>query len=232
MKIARCTPSRGLIHSRTEETAEWGRMYAEAQEYVWRSFFSHDLPIPGCFNAVCEEAYLWGADLFWILEEDVRPALYAFSEMFETIASNEADVAVVDYPMDDPGSGKISWGVIRDGAGQIAWARTGCILFKRACLEALPKPWFSTRGRLVEPGTVTWQGPETGGYGCDIGFTHQLTQLGFRFVEVEAICDHLRVVEMGQRGVNAGCHHVEALPAPEREPTTPPRRAINGSFDR
>lgn len=222
MKIARCTPSRGLIHSRTEEMAEMARMAAEAHGNVWRSFFTHDLPIPDCFNRVCRNAYDWGADLFWILEEDIQLS-YAIADLMGAIADG-ADVAVMDYPMDVPGEDKITWGVVRDGAGRIAWCRTGCILFRRKCLDAMPEPWFTLRGRIVKPGIVEWQSEETSGYGADVGFTSQLIQLGFKIHEVDIPCRHLRVVEMGQSGVNSGCHRIEALPGPERKPHTPPRR--------
>ena len=69
MRIARCTPSRGLVHSRTEQTADTARMWAELHGHTWRNFWTHNLPIPNCFNNVVMRAYNWGADLIWILEE-------------------------------------------------------------------------------------------------------------------------------------------------------------------
>ncbi|MCK5641559.1 MAG: hypothetical protein KAJ19_12220 [Gammaproteobacteria bacterium] len=233
MRIARCTPSRGLVHSRTEEAAEIARSWAVRQGHHWRSFYSHDLGIPDCFNYVCHDARAWGADLIWMLEEDVCPVPVAFPLMVGAITSRSADVAVVDYVMDAPDDGQISWGITRDGAGRIAWARTGCILFKRECLDALLQPWFTLTGRMVRPGSLTWESGPNSSYGADVGFTHCLVQLGFEFVEIEAKCDHLRVVERGQSGVNQGWHEIEPLPTPPKPPDTPPRRSQNnGSIAR
>ena len=232
MKIARCTPSRGLVHSRTEEAAELVRLWAEANRYQWRSFWSHNLPIPDCFNDVCTRAYDWGADLIWILEEDVQPEPDAFPAMVEQLTFG-ADVAVVDYTMETCYSGEVTWGVMRDGAGRIAWVRTGCILLKRECLEALPQPWFTLYGRLFRGGRTVWRGVgPCSTYGADVLFTHNLVQLGFAIVEVEAQCNHLRVVERGQAGVNEGWHKIEPIPLAPKPPLTPPRRKHNGSIGR
>jgi len=205
-------------------------MWAQEQGHEWYDFYSHDRPIPDCFNSVCQRAHYWGADLFWILEEDVCPETSAFPDMVGAITLRGADVAVVDYTMDAPGDGAISWGIVRDGAGRIAWARTGCILFKRECLDALLPPCFTLTGRIVGPGSITWQSEPNSTYGADVGFTHCLVQLGFEFIEIDAKCDHLRVVERGQSGTNEGWHKIEPLPTPPKPPDTPPRRStINGS---
>lgn len=225
MRIARCTPSRGLVHSRTEETADDARRMAVWAGHQWRNLWTHDLPIPNCFNNVVMRAYNWGAGLIWILEEDVvlqSPAI-AFGGMLAAI-ENGADVAVIDYMMDAPGNGRISWGIVRDGAGRIGWTRTGCILLRRACLEALPRPWFTLYGRLLKDGALTWQSDVPGTYGADVDFTHSLIQLGFKFQEIQAQCDHLRIVEWGQPGTNNGRHRIEALPTVPKLPNVPPRR--------
>jgi len=234
MKIARCTPSRGLVHSRTEQTAEIARDWAELHGHRWRNFWTHDLPIPDCFNQVVGQAYAWGADLIWILEEDVvlRSPGVAFPAMVSTIA-NGADVAVIDYVMPAPGRDDISWGTQRDGTGHIAWARTGCILFKRECLDKLPRPWFTLYGRLLRSdGTLTWQSDVASLYGVDVEFTYCLVQLGLTFHEVEAQCDHLRIIERGQSGTNDGRHRIEPVPTVPKLPNVPPRRTHNGSSNR
>lgn len=231
MKIARCTPSRGLVHSRTEQVAEEARIWAEAHGHEWRNFWSHDRPIPDCFNAVCAAGYAWGADLFWLLEEDMQPSFDALPEMLGAITMQGADVAVVDYVMDMQDKDAITWGVQRAGPGRIAWTRTGCILFKRECLEALPRPWFTTAGRLFKADGTYQEWPDVYGYGADVGFTHSLVQLGFKFVEVDARCDHLRIIERGGRR-NAGWHQIEALPEPPKPTIAPPRRKHHGSIGR
>lgn len=226
MRIARCTPSRGLVHSRTEQTADMARQWAEHKGHEWANYWTHDLPIPDCFNVITQRAHAWGADLIWILEEDIAlefPTLVLHAML--SAIENGADVAVVDYVMDAPGDGQISWGITRDGAGRIAWARTGCILFKRECLDALIQPWFTLTGRMVGPGSLTWESEPNSTYGADVGFTYCLVQLGFEFVEIDAKCDHLRVVQQGQSGTNEGWHKIEPLPTPPKKPDTPPRRS-------
>jgi len=225
MRIARCTPSRGLVHSRTEETADRARDWAELHGHRWRNFWTHDLPIPACFNNVVMRAYNWGADLVWILEEDVvlKSPSIAFPAMMATLADG-ADVAVIDYVMDAPSTGALTWGTIRDGAGRISWTRTGCILIKQQCLDRLPRPWFTLHGRLFDSaGALVWQGGAPSQYGVDVEFTHALIQLGFTFQEVEAQCDHLRVIERGAYGTNDGSHKIEALPVVPKSPNVPPR---------
>jgi hypothetical protein len=198
---------------------------AEAHDHEWRNFYTHDLPIPECFNVVCEAAFDWGADLLWILEEDVQPIGGGFAGMFNALMSG-AGVAVIDYPMPTLDGTRITWGVVRDGAGRMSWCRTGCILFKRECLDALPRPWFTLRGRLFKDGALQWQADEASAseYGADVEFTHSLIQLGFQIQEIDIPCKHLRVIERGQSGVNSGSHHVEAIPEPEKMGLFPPRR--------
>jgi hypothetical protein len=202
---------------------------AEAYDHEWRNFFTHDLPIPECFNAVCLKAHAWDAALLWILEEDVLPSRGGFARMFNAIKAG-ADVAVIDYPMPTLDGTRITWGVVRDGVGRMSWCRTGCILFKRECLDALPRPWFTLRGRLFKDGALQWQAQwqadeaSESAYGADVEFTHSLIQLGFKIQEIDISCKHLRVIERGQSGVNSGSHHVEAIPEPEKMGLIPPRR--------
>ena len=228
MRIARCTPSRGLVHSRTEQTADTARMWAELHGHTWRNFWTHNLPIPNCFNNVVMRAYNWGADLIWLLEEDVAlqsPGV-AFPGMMAAIA-NGADIALVDYTVGLPGTDRLARGIARDGTGRISWGPTGCILLRRECFDRLPRPWFTTRGRVLrESGEITWQSDTPTPYGVDIEFTHALKQLGLTFHEVDAQCDHLKVIERGQSDVNDGRHRIEPLPTmPKRSIVPPTRRA-------
>jgi len=230
MDLAIVTPSRGLVHSRTIEAVLANVWFLHPRRWKW--FLTHDLPIPDCFEDAVGRAYESAAPYIWIVEEDVQPAPDALLQMLAALGQG-ADVAVIDYVMDAPstrsagapGDGQLSWGVERDGAGRIAWTRTGCILLRRACLDALPRPWFTRFGRLLEPGgEIAWQSGTPTGYGVDVEFTHCLIQLGFVFQEVRARCDHLRVVKWGQPGSNDGWHRIEALPGVPRRPNVPPRR--------
>lgn len=221
-KLAIVTPSRGLIHSRT--VAAVLNCVQVADLAWWRWFFSHDLPIPDCFEHTMRRAYASGADLIWMVEEDMAPDRWALPKMMDAIASG-ADLAVVDYPvgMPEDTSGKTYHTVAYDGTGKkVAWCGTGCLLLRASILSRLPVPWFSLHNRLVRSsGEVTWDGAihggEPSGYGCDIAFTLMLYQMGFVFAVVEAECDHLKVLKNGGRGKNQGFHIVRALPAPKED---------------
>ena len=209
------------------------REWAEYKGHTWRNFWTHDLPIPDCFNVVTQRAHAWGADVIWILEEDIGLEFPTLAlQMMLAAINGGSDVAVIDYVMDAPGNGQLSWGIERDGAGRIGWARTGCILFKRECLDALPRPWFTTFGRLFKADGTIWQSDAPSLYGVDVEFTHCLVQLGFKFQEVQAQCDHLRVLEQGQPGTNDGWHRIEALPEISKRPNVPPRRKHDDSIGR
>jgi len=211
MRIARCTPSRGLVHSRTEEAAEYGRLMAEARGHTWRSFLSHDKPIPDCFNDVTWRAWAWGADLFWLLEEDVAPVepVKAFENMLDAIEG--ADYVTTTYPIGQLDSERNASPLNYDGAGRLVWCATGCILLRRVCFELMPEPWFTLRNRLVKPGRITWDHGTDSPYGCDIGFTFALYQLGLRAALVEDEIHHFRVRQSGDREINTGVHIIEPL---------------------
>ena len=211
MKIARCTPTRGLVHSRTEAAAETARVLAERDAHQWRNFWSHDLPIPDCFNDVTQRAWEWGADAVWLLEEDVAPASPAltFAAMMAQLQDG-ADYVTTSYPigtLEGGGASPLNY----DGAARLVWSATGCILLRRRCFELVPRPWFCLRNRLVKPGVVTWDEGEDSPYGCDIGFTFALYQLGLKAAVVWDEVHHYRVRQSGNHEHNDGYHHIEPV---------------------
>lgn len=219
MRIACCTPSRGLVHSRTEEAVEAARREAALDGYPFERFYTHDLPIPDCFNMVTQKGYDAGADVIWLLEEDVVPWPETFIRMIEAIERG-ADIAVTDYPMRSKpvDTGYTYPGLVQDGAGRVTWCRTGCIMFKRHCLDAIPRPWFTTEtSRLIRPGEITWSSPHRTIYGCDIAFTNAFYQLGYKFAVIEPYLVHLEVIERGAQGTNCGAHRIRCIEGPNAE---------------
>jgi hypothetical protein len=185
---------------------------ARAKVADWQWFISHDKPIPDCFNDTVGRAYAWGAALIWIVEEDIQPPAHTLARMIQAIEIGGADIAAADYLFDNPlMESDNSLGVCKDGAGRVTWCRTGCYLFKRECLDDLPRPWFTLRNRLIKPGIVTWDGGTPEMYGCDIPFTMDMFQLGMRTEVIDIMCDHLQVIEMGQKGSNHGYHIIEPI---------------------
>lgn len=217
MKIGCCTPSRGLIHSRVEEAIESARQEAHWNGHYFDRYFTHNLPIPDCFNEVVAQAYGDGCALIWIVEEDVVPLRGAFIQMLRALEAG-ADIAVVDYPMRSKGRAecrKTFPGITQDGVGRVTWCRTGCILFERRVFDLLPRPWFSVYSRFVRENEITWQSPNAAPYGCDTNFTNACFQLGFKFAIIEPDAQHLELIEYGNhRADNNGCHLIEPLPEP------------------
>lgn len=221
MKVGVCTPSRGLIHSRTEEAIEVARQEAETLGMEFRRYYTHDRPIPDCFNEVVDQAYRAGCDPIWIVEEDVVPLPGAFTQSFLAVRSG-ADIAVVDFPMRSKGNAELVEktfpGVMQDGAGRVTWCRTGCILLKRCVFDLLPRPWFSTCSRFVSENEIIWQSPNPTVYGCDTNFTNGCFQLGFQFAIIKPDAQHLELVEYGNHDLNnKGYHIIEPLPGPTDE---------------
>lgn len=211
MKIARCTPSRGLVHSRVEAYAEEAREYAVGHGHEWRNFWTHDLPIPDCFNRPCELAYEWGADVIWILEEDVAPVeLGTFVKMLFRLHQGD-DYVTTTYPVEHkqkPGYGNP---LTYDALGRLAWCATGCFMLKRACFDLIPQPWFTLTGRIIKNKRVAWESRGGSPYGCDIAFTTMLHLMGLRGSCVFDPIDHYRVRQMGDKDKNAGYHIIEPL---------------------
>jgi len=212
MRIARCTPSRGMIHSRTEAAVAEVRRRTAYYQGDWHDLYTHDLPIPDCFNVVCERAYAWNADLIWILEEDIEPAtpVPTFGRMVQAIHDG-ADYATTTFPIGVLDAPRNASPLNFDGSGRMVWCATGCILLTRRCFELMPRPWFTLRNRLVKPHRVTWDEGLPSKYGCDIGFTFALYQLGLEGVVIQDEIRHLRVRQAGDREINDGYHVIEPL---------------------
>ena len=189
MKIAVCTPSRGLVGSRTIEAVLAN--LAGHESVGW--FLSHDKPIPECAEDVVERALAAGADAVWSIEEDVVPPAGALDASLALLAAGSA-IAAVDYPVVQ-GLGCLS----RDAKGDILWVGLGCTLISRAAFEAVRRPWFrSVDGRAY------------GGH--DIYFCREVMRAGLRIEQVPGmVAKHVRLIALGKSGTNMGCHEMTVL---------------------
>lgn len=201
------TPSRGLIHSRTLAAVLANVEQAVAAGHVslgWR--LTHDLPIPTCHEQVVEAGLATGADILWMVEEDVVPpdgALLALLELGEP-------VAIVDYPVG--ANPTMNCASHRDGA--ICHSGVGCMVIAREVFERIGRPWFRSDRVYIRPGgqgpTQEVEMPVRYG-GQDIYFTHALIKAGYRIAELPFLAGHARVREMGERQNNEGFHRIEVL---------------------
>lgn len=202
MKIGIVLPTRGLIFSKTIEAIERERKGYETTLYI-----SNDLPIPKGHNELCVKALEDGSDYILFIEEDVViPA-----RSFEKLLAVNADIACIDY-------GVSGWSCItKNKEGQILWCGVGCTLVKREVLEALERPYFRADMALSLPDMVWKQLPEeyvkTRNYGnLDIWFCTKAREKGFKIVQVEGECEHLQLVELGEKGKNYGIHNIQRKP--------------------
>lgn len=202
MKIGIVLPSRGLIFSKVIEAIERERKHYETTLYI-----SHDLPIPKGHNDLCEKALEDGNQYILFIEEDcVIPA-----RAIEKLLAATADIACIDY-------GVSGWSCItKNKKGEILWAGLGCTLVTRAVFEALERPYFRV-DRVLRLNDMTWQDLpqsyiETKNYGSlDIWFFTKAKEKGFKIVQVEGECEHLKLVELGKRETNHGLHTIERKP--------------------
>lgn len=217
-RLVVATPSRGLVHSRTVEAVLSAVRIAPVEFADW--VLSHDLPIPDCHERVCEAAMATGADLIWLVEEDVVPPSNAVNVMLAGMASRGADGAFIDYPI---GAGPTcNCAQVLDGI--CIWCGTGCLLLRREALERIPRPWFDNRNEVevkVRDGQVTIREfPVAYEYGGqDIGFSLKARAFGVRIAYVPpavAFCQHLKVGGWGEPMSNYGSHQILALPYPTR----------------
>ena len=207
-----CTPSRGLIHSRTVEAVMANVANAQARGHDFRGWvFSHDLPIPDCDEAIVEKGLATGAEVLLLIEEDVIPPADALERSL-ALLDEGWDVAAVDYPVG--GSG---WGcLVRDPKGDIEWCGLGCTLIRREVFEKLARPWFSTDWQYVDFHTGRgWErhpSPADNARrwgGQDIYFCMNVRAAGFRIGQVpDMVAGQAFVEQLGLPGTNVGMHRI------------------------
>lgn len=208
MDIAVCIPSRGLI-------------YAEVIEAVWRElaghdgdiglFFTYNLPIPDCFNALAKQAYTWEA--IWFVEEDTVPPKGSLKAMIGLMGRGFMQVAI-DYPVSLSGASTV-YRIRKD----VMFTGLGCALINTRVFHELPFPWFDTSRSYqicMQGGSVTMLRETDIPYeygGNDVAWGLKLNNAGYRIGVVEGMeCRHLRIKEPGKIMNNDGCHLIFDLP--------------------
>lgn len=202
VKIGVVIPTRGLIFTRVLEALEEQR-----KDYDITVYYSYSLPIPQGHNDLCEKALRDGNEYVFFLEEDVVIPARAIEKMLTV----QADIVCTDYAVS-------GWSCItKDKAGEILWCGLGATLIHRRVFEALEKPYFRTDMVLDLPDFKWRKLPEeyvrTRNYGSlDIWFFTKAREKGFKIVQVEGECEHLKLVELGKKETNHGLHQIEQKP--------------------
>lgn len=215
-RVAVCTPSRGLIHSRTVQSVLAALSVATESGVTCAGWFiTHDLPIPDAHESLAEHAVYIGADALWFVEEDVVVPPYALTALIERQQATGAGVVFVDYPVGEhPTRSTLSYAP--DGTNTILYGGLGCTLITRDALTRIPRPWFDTsRLWVYRQGALTAVDGMPYRYGGqDVSFCVKAAAHGVTLAAVTdggATAGHARLRQMGAAGSNHGTHTIDVL---------------------
>jgi hypothetical protein len=196
-------PSRGLIFAEVIES-----LFDNLEGYNYKVYSAIGLPIPDCENVPVEKALADGCSHLWFVEDDTVPPKGAL----EKLLAAEGDIAAIDY-------GVNGWGCITRGKidGEIKSCGLGCTLVKRKVFEHLDKPYFRDDMQLMinknRPDFMTWVKAPADRYGGqDIWFCYHAREKGFKIVQVQGECKHLKLDALGMPEENNGVHKISEKP--------------------
>lgn len=187
-------PSRGLIFAEVLES-----LFDNLEGRDYRIYQAIGLPIPDCENVPVEKALADGCSQLWFIEEDTVPPKGALDKLLQA----EGDIAAIDY-------GVSGWSCIARGKidCEIKWCGLGCTLVKRRVFESMEKPYFRDDMQL-RLNDMTWiPAPENRYGGQDIWFGCKAREKGFKIVQVQGECKHLKVDSFGVPEQNNGSHQI------------------------
>lgn len=208
-RVAVCTPSRGLIHSRTVDATLASLTAAQARCEALGWLISHDLPIPDCHETLAARGMATGAEYLWFVEEDMLPPTEALVALLDMAQSTAAGIVTLDYPVGEPSQSVIA----RHPDGSVWWAGLGCTLIARATFERLQRPWFDISRQYVftQPGVLTADETQPYRYGGqDVSFYLAARAAGIRIAVVSGLtAGHARLRALGRAGDNHGAHLID-----------------------
>lgn len=197
--IAICIPSRGLVHSRTLEHI-MDNIFPVENDFEF--FFSHDLPIPECFNDVTERAIEAGADYIWYVEEDMGFPDGTFDYLL--MMMKNCDAATLDYPVTDHHN------AISDSVLGKPIFGTGCLLIKVDALKDV-LPFRSDVEYRVNSNTTGTRDPHSVYGHHDVHMSVQLQDKGYEVGIAPMKGWQYRLKELGQNRTNVGYHKITKL---------------------
>ncbi len=190
--IVTLIPSRGLLHSETVEAVD--RELMDVEHYPTQ--YTHDKPIPDCFNILSEKFLDTEADYAWFVEEDVVPPKGALKKLLEYMDTGY-DISFINYPL-VKFNGELCYKYFQ---GHVVWTGLGCTLIKRKIFEKLSSPWFLDGHSLVAimsgSAQTSWRlelrkNPKVVYGGQDIYFCTNAFLSGFKIgVVPNTVCEHL-----------------------------------------
>lgn len=138
--IAVLIPTRGLIFTKTQMA-----LIRELTPYDHAYFYTYDLPIPDCRNALVEAAKKSEIVFthYLMIDDDVILPEGGLKAMLEA----NVDVAVIDYPTHWMGKGANTGTAVYSGE-ELLFAGLGCVLVKADAQAKLPP--FRRGGRYMD----------------------------------------------------------------------------------
>lgn len=202
-RLAVCLPSRGLVHSRTVQ----GLLCNLAEALPkWSLYFTHDLSIPDCFNALVEAALDDGAEAIWFVEEDMELPDGILDDLLIEMASNHHAVVAADYAVE----GKES--CLHYKGDTLMATGMGCMLVKASVFYKLGEPYFRDTYEYGLPEWTPIHMVPGSGYGRqDIDFGYRVNQLGYTIGVLPEKIGHYKIEVPGESRTNKGVHKVKKL---------------------
>jgi hypothetical protein len=191
-------PSRGLIHSRTAEA-----LFKAVSGVDVKLYWSHDRPIPDCFNMPIRQALDDGCSHIWIVEEDVVIPEDAVERLLGPLLRGEADLTFCDYWCNN--------GDVTTSVSGVTVTGTGCVMIPARIMEEF-FPFRSWQTYTFPDLKPLFKYSEAQArkhlYGKhDIDFWIRAQNAGYRPLQVGR-ARHCKVQEYGKSGTNSGFHNI------------------------
>lgn len=204
-KLAVILPSRGLLFSETFE-----ELLRELEGFNYEIYFSHERPLPTCFNEPTEKA-LADPAVFAVLicEDDMILPEGILKKMF----SMHYPVVAMDYPFKQNGDSTM----LHDPKGMAYYSGTGFMLIARAVLEKMEKPiWRTDRtfDLFIATDTIHWWPRKLDRvfYGLhDLNFGMTLYSSGMPIKPVDQTGGQRKLIQLGKKHTNNGAHKIQEL---------------------
>lgn len=188
-------PTRGIIITEVQDALERETALNHLIPLILRT---HNLPLPVSRNFLVESALKvpdWKYAL--LLDDDVILPEGGLKEML----SINADVVVMNYPVQGKLDGKSVGTVVHDKDKSIVIAGLGATLVKREVFEKIESPWFiltQYRIRRSDDGHVGFyagqaDGTPSGSAGEDSYFYLQVRKHNFKTKETKKVATHARL---------------------------------------
>lgn len=204
-KLAVILPSRGLMFSQTFE-----ELLRELEGYNYEIYWSHEKPLPLCFNDPTEAA-LADPNVYAVLicEDDMILPKGILGRMFEL----NYPVVAMDYPFKQNGDSTC----LHDPEGNAFYTGTGFMLIARAVLEQMEKPiWRTDRtfDLFIAKDTIHWWPRKLDRvfYGLhDLNFGMTLYSSGMPIKPMAQTGGQRKLVALGKKHTNNGAHEIQEL---------------------